>query len=127
MQKFDGVLNGEDVDGLVLIHLVDYGRERGGLAGAGGTGDQNNAVADVADLLELIGETQIIERRNVVGNDAHDDGATAALIENVDTETAAIFQAIGDVGGTFGFQFFGGVFVVADDGLGDLQSVVNGE
>src|SRR3984893_11224711 len=127
MQKFDGILNGEDVNGLVLIHLVDDGRERGGLAGAGWTGDQDNAVANVADFLELIGEMQIIERRNVVGNDTHDDGATAALMENVDAETAAIFQAIGNVGGAFGFQFLGGVFVVADNGPGDLQSVVNGE
>src|SRR5208283_1305815 len=123
MQEFDGVLNGEDVDGFFLVHPVDDGGEGGGLSRAGGTGDEDDAVAQGADFLELGGQFQIGETRDAVGDDAHDDGATAALAEDVDAEARGVFEAVGKIGGAVEFEFLGGVFIFADQGSGDLFGV----
>ena len=55
MQKLDGIFDGEDVIGLLLIHFVEDGGERGGFAGAGGAGDEDDAVAQLHDFLRTSG------------------------------------------------------------------------
>ena len=45
VQELDGIFDGEDVIGLFFVHLVEDGSERRGLAGAGGTSDQDDAIS----------------------------------------------------------------------------------
>src|SRR6202035_3729018 len=99
VQKLDGIFDGEDVIGLFRVHFVDDGGERGGFAGAGGPGDENDAIFQMHDFFETGGELEFIETGNFVRNDAHDDGATAALTEYVDAKTANARQAVREVGG----------------------------
>jgi hypothetical protein len=45
VEEFDGVLDRENVVGLVRVHLVENRRERGRLAGTGRASDQDNSVS----------------------------------------------------------------------------------
>src|SRR4029077_14377740 len=53
VQKFDGVFDGEDMECLVGVHLVDDGGECGGFARASGAGNQDDAVPQVHDFFQL--------------------------------------------------------------------------
>jgi len=124
MKELDGILDGEDVDGLFRIHPVNDGSEGGGFAGAGGTGDKNNAGVQRANLVQLRGKMQLLERRDLVRDDAHDDGAASALPEDVDAKPRGIFQPIGNIRGAFFFELSNGVLIVAEEHLGDLLRIV---
>ena len=69
------------------------------------------------------GELQVLETGDAVGNDAHDDGATAALAKDVHAEARDAIQAVGNIGGALLFQFAGGVIIVAEDGARDVAGV----
>src|ERR1700682_5779907 len=121
------VLDGEDMKSLFGVHFVDDGGERGGLAGAGGSGDENDAVLQVHDFFEARGELEVIEAGNLVGDYAHHDGATAALAEDVDAKTADAGEAVGKVGGAVLIELAEGMLVVAHDVLGEGFGVGGGE
>src|SRR5712671_4805041 len=82
MQKFYGIFDGENMKSLIHIHFVDNSGQGGGFAGAGGAGHQDDAVFDVNDLSEARWQLQVVETWNFIGDDAHNDGATAALAED---------------------------------------------
>ena len=84
---------------LSLVDLVDDGGEGRGLAGAGGAGDEHDAVALVGDLVELGRDAELLDRRHAVGDDAQDDRIGPALREHVDAEARALGQAVREVGG----------------------------
>src|ERR1700737_304635 len=111
VQKLDGILNGEDVIGLFRVHFVDDGGERGGFARAGGPGHENDAIFQMHDFFETGGELEFIETGDFVWNDAHDDGATAALTEDVDAKTANAWQAVREVGGAVLIELAEGMLV----------------
>ena len=48
VDEFDRVLDGDDVLVAVAVDLVDHGRQRGGFAGSGRAGDQDQAARLVA-------------------------------------------------------------------------------
>jgi hypothetical protein len=50
VQEFDGVLDGEDVDGFLCVHAIQDGSERGGFAGTRRPSDQSDAVPQVHNL-----------------------------------------------------------------------------
>src|SRR6266852_2455702 len=87
MQKLDGIFDGEYVVGLLFVHFVENGRERGGFSGAGRAGDEYDAVPQINDLFQRGGQMELIKSWYLVGDDTHDDGATAALLENIYAET----------------------------------------
>src|SRR5690606_2676193 len=75
VQIFAGVLDRDDVAGL-----------RGGLAVAGWSGDEDEALALLRDLLDEIGETEIFPRGNLLGDRAQRGGHRLFLQIDVDTE-----------------------------------------
>ena len=51
VEDLDGILDGDDVLAQVAVDVVDHGRQGGGLAGAGGAGDQHHAPRLQSQLL----------------------------------------------------------------------------
>src|SRR6267142_3572855 len=113
--------------GLLHIQFCDYGGEGGGFAGAGWASHQNDAVFDVNDFFESGREFQVIEAGNFVGDNAHDDGATAALTENVDAKAAHARKAIGEVGRAVCIELAKRMFIFAHDVVGDGLGVGGGK
>src|SRR5882762_714851 len=127
MQKFDGIFDGENMEGLLHIHFVDYGGQRRGFAGAGWASYQDDSVLDVNDFFESGREFQVIEAGNLVGDNAHDDGATATLAENVDAKAAHARKAIGEVSRAVCIELAKRMFVFAHDVVGDGLGVGGGK
>ena len=50
VQKFNGIFDGENVNGIFLVHFVDDRGQRRRFAGAGWAGDQDDAVFEFADF-----------------------------------------------------------------------------
>jgi len=115
------------VDGFLLVHFVDHRSQRRGFSGTRGAGNQDDAVAQVAEFRDLLRQMQVLEAGDVLGNDAHDDGATATLAEDIHAEARGTFEAVGKIGRALGFQFVGGVYIVADDGARDVLGVRGGQ
>src|ERR1700675_36286 len=113
MQKLDRIFNGEDVKGFLLIHFVEDGSEGRGFAGASWAGDQYDAIPDINNFLERLGQIQFFKVRNLVGNNTHNYGATAALAKNIYTEARDASYPVGKVRGAVLFQLAQGRFVFA--------------
>jgi hypothetical protein len=56
---FDGVLERDDVLAVALVHRLDHGGERGGLARAGVAGDEHEAAGEVGEAGDDLGEAQL--------------------------------------------------------------------
>src|ERR1043165_5510554 len=93
----DGVLDGDDVIRVVAVDLVDERGQRGGLAGAGRPGDEDDAVLELADVVELVRQSELLQRRHALGDDAQDDGVGAALGEDVDAEARLLRDGVREV------------------------------
>src|ERR1700675_3194262 len=127
MQKLDGIFNGEDVESFLLIHFVEDGGECGRFARTGGPGDQYDAIPDINNFLERLGQIQFFKVRNFVGNNTHNDGATAALAKNIYAEASHARNAVREVRRAVLFQLAQGRFVFAHDVIGDAHGVMRGE
>src|ERR1700719_3310964 len=127
MQKLDWIFDGKNVKGFLLIHFVEDGSECGGFAGTRRTGNQYDAIADINNFLERLGQVQLFKVRNLIGNDAHNDGATAALAKNVYTEASHAGYSVGEVGRAILLELAQGCFVLAHDVIGDAHGVMGGE
>ncbi len=88
---------------------------------------EHDAVAQLHDLLQRIRQVQLGESGNIVGDDAHNDGAGTALLENVDAESGDAGDSIREVCRTVGFQFASGRFIFAHDVVGQERSVLRSE
>jgi len=97
VEELDGVLDGDDVVGLVLVDVVDHRGQRRRLAATGGPGDQNQAAGDQGDLLEHLGQIQLVECLDVGGDDAEDQRDRAPLLEDVHAEPAQGLDAVGQI------------------------------
>jgi hypothetical protein len=95
VEKFDGILDGEDVVSLLGIHFVEDGGERRRFAGTSRAGDQDDAGAQLDDFLQLQRKVQLFKGGDAFGNDAHHDGMAAALPEDVHAEAAHASEAVG--------------------------------
>src|SRR4029077_19014188 len=99
----------------------------GTLAGRSRPGDQHNAVAKVGYICEVRGQMQGDELGNSGRDDAHDDGATAALDKGVHAEAGKAGEPIGDVARTLFAERVDGLLVVADQVGGDAPGIVRSE
>ena len=127
MQKLDGIFDGEYVVGLLFVHFVENGRERGGFSGAGRAGDEYDAIPQINDLFQRDGEMEFIKSWNLVWNDAHDDGATAALLENIDAEPGNSCDSVRKIGGAFLFELPDRRFILAHDFVSDVAGILRGQ
>ena len=100
MNELDRIFQGDDVDGLGLVDLVENGRESGGLATAGGACDQNKAGLLLGYFLENRRQVERLNGRHLCFEDAQDDGKISLLPEDTDTEARFLVQGITAVAGS---------------------------
>jgi hypothetical protein len=91
------VLDGEDVVGELVVDLVDDGGEGRGLARAGGSGDQDDAVFELGDVVQLLRELELLQRRHAFRDDAQHHRVGAALREDVDPEAGLLRDGVREV------------------------------
>src|SRR5262249_49374087 len=72
-------------------------------------------------------QSQLFESRDIVGDDAHDNGATSALFENVHAKTTHAREPIRKVSGSILFQLARRCLVLAHDVVGDKHRVLRSE
>src|SRR5579872_474216 len=87
VQELDGIFDGDDVADLFLVDAVEKSGESTRLTGAARPGDEHNAFAKVGHFSELRRQAERGQGWNGGRDDPHDDGATAALDENVHAKT----------------------------------------
>ena len=105
-QGFDRIFHRQDVVMPFPIDLVHDGRQRGGLAGAGGSGHQHESARQFAETLDRCGQAQLLEGLDLE-RDLPDGGRyVAALGENVGPEAREILHAKGEVELAFLFEAF---------------------
>src|SRR5262249_20860824 len=92
---FDRVFGGDDLVG-DLVELVEGGVKGGGLAGAGGPGDEDDAVglvdqaAEVGEQLRLHAELVEVERHHRAIEDADDDAFSEHGGQDADAEVDGV-------------------------------------
>src|SRR5437870_6150038 len=97
VKEFDGVLDGDHVLFTFGIDFVEHGSKRGGLAGTGWAGDENEPARFVAQSLHYQRQSQSIESFNFPRNGTEDRAYGSPLIETVAAETGQVLQAKGEV------------------------------
>ncbi len=127
VQKLDGIFDGDDVVVLLLIDAIQKHRKGRRLARAGRAGHEHDAITQLGDFGQLLGQVQSLKVGNCSRNDAHDHGTTAALNENVDAEAGQAGQSVGDVTSAVLPQRGDGLLVVADQVGGDVAGVISGQ
>ena len=97
VHEFDRFLDGDDVTAEVGIDVIEQGGERGGLAGAGGAGDEDEAAAHVAEFFDDRRDVELLERGDLRGNDTEDAGEAVLLLEVVAAEAVIAVHLVGEV------------------------------
>ena len=93
----DGVFQGDDVLGLGVVDLIQQAGQGGGLAGAGFAGDQDDALVEIGEVLDVVGKTQFLKGGDVVIEDTDGGGDIALLAEQVHAAAGAVGEADGKV------------------------------
>jgi len=119
MGKFHGVLQGDDVNGLGVVDLVQDGGQGGGFPASRGPGYQDDPVLFLRHLVEGPGEIQILTGGNPGLQLTKDDGVISSLGEDVDAETGLAGQFVGRVAGAFGNEGFREAAVLIDQVHGE--------
>jgi hypothetical protein len=81
----------------VLVHVLEHGGERGGLAAAGGAGQQHDAARRLGDVLEDGHQPEGFKVRHLALDVAHGQRPLAALLEYVRPETSDALHEIREV------------------------------
>src|SRR5262249_54021911 len=92
VNKFDRVLDRQDVVMPLGVDLVDHCCEGCRFASPGGAGNQHQPTRFVAKLADNSGQAKLIERLDLKGNETQDRRSSAALIKDVGTEAGETFQ-----------------------------------
>ncbi len=93
MQIFDRIFNGHDVLAVFGIDLVDDRRQRGGFAGAGGAGDEDQSPRPLGEFHHRRRQPQLLEAENLEGNGSKRRSHRAALHEDVGTKARQILDS----------------------------------
>ena len=97
VDELDRVLDRDDVPAEVRVDVVDHRRERGRLAAAGGAGDDDEALVEVAELLQRLGELELVEGEDL-GRDLPEHGGLApVVVEVVAAEAGETRDLVGEV------------------------------
>src|SRR6202035_2784038 len=97
VQVLDRVLDGDDVLVALAVDLVEHGRQRRRLAGAGGSGDEDQAARLLAQPFDDRRQAQLAEAADLVGDLPEGGGDGAALVEDVGAEAGEPLDAEGEV------------------------------
>ena len=94
MQKLDRVLQGQNMNFLRHVELVQHRGERRRFSAAGGARHENDAVLFLDHFPEDRRQPELIERGDFGLELAHDDGLPAILLENVHAKPGEIGEGI---------------------------------
>ena len=97
VDELDGFLDRDDVAVEVDVDVVEQRGERGGLAGAGGAGDEHEAGAHVAEFLDDIRHAEAFERGDFGGDEPEHGGEAVLLLEVVAAEAGVLVHFVGEV------------------------------
>ena len=97
MDELNGLLNGNDVSAKVGVDVIEKGGQCGGLAGAGGAGDQDEAAAQVAKLFDDWRDAELFKGGNFSGDDPKNRAVAELLAKVVAAEPAVGVHLIGEV------------------------------
>ncbi len=97
MFVFDGVFDGYDMAGFMLVDFIDQGGERGGFAGAGCASDDHQAALQFRQGRNSRRKMQLIESRDLGGECADRGGGASALMMQIDAEAPQTLDAIGRI------------------------------
>ncbi len=98
-EVFDGVLDGDDMAGPVGVDVVEGGGDSRGLARPGDTCEQGQSLVELGDLVDALGQVELVEVENVFIDPPGRDAEHPALPENVDAEPVGVADLVGEVGG----------------------------
>jgi len=70
---------------------------------------------------------ELVKSWNLVWNDPHDDGATAALLENIDAKPGNSGDSVGKIGGAFLLELPDSRFILTHDFVSDVVGVLRGQ
>ncbi len=110
MQKFDRVLNRNNVFRPRRVHPVNHRRQRGGFTRTRHTRHQNQPARHLANLLNHLRQIQLVQRPNLSRNDAQHQPHIPALLKHVHTKPSQPRHPIRhvDFGDFFEFLFLAG-------------------
>ena len=97
VHELDRILDAEDVAVFGLVDVVDHRRQRGRLARAGGTGDQDQALRLFDQLLEQRRATQVFQGQHFRRNGAEHRAGATVLVESIDAEARQAGNLEGEV------------------------------
>ena len=97
VEVLDGVLDRHDVARARSRDVVEHGGDRGRLAAAGRTHDQDQSLTGLGHLLQDGRQVQGLERWDVGTDPAGDQADHAALAEDVDAEAVLPAHLVGEV------------------------------
>ena len=94
---FDRVFERDDVAFEVVVHVFDHRGEGGGLAAAGGPGQENDAARRFGQFFADRRQAELIEGGDLAFDVPHGHGPLAAMLENVGAETPDALDVIGEI------------------------------
>ena len=102
VNELDGILDGQDVVVPVLVRVVNHRGQRSGFAGAGGAGDEHEALVHHRELAQHGGQRRIellevLEGQHLAGNLAEHGGASVFLVEEVGAEAGDVRDFVAEV------------------------------
>ena len=125
VDKLDGVFDGNDMAGQLLVAVVEHGGHGGGFTRTGRAGEDQQAARRECKLLELFGQTEGLHFGNVLADAAQYHADAALLVVGVDAvaRVAARLDGIVD----FPVAVEGFELVGVHGGLGDGGGVRAGQ
>ena len=101
----DRVFHRDDVPVEVHVDVVDHRGQRGGFARAGGPGDQEQAAGAADQVAADLGQPDLLEGQEFVGDLAAAHGDIAALAEDRDAEAGGVAVGEAEVGAPLLLEF----------------------
>src|ERR1700741_1118014 len=109
VEILDWIFDGYDVVVLLFINQVNDRGLGGTLSRTGWTSHQDQTVSQFGNLRQLVRKTQRLDRGNVGGNHAHDNGIDTALLKDIDAKARARRERVAEVSSTSARQSLGGI------------------
>ena len=97
MYEFDGVLQGYNMTGPLVVDQVDHDRQGGGFAVAGGTGDQDQAAAVAGERCHYIRQAQPFDGGDLMADNAEGQSGIALVAIYIDAKIGQTIELIGSV------------------------------
>src|SRR5204863_880858 len=120
----DRVFEGDDVDRLGRINLVENRRQSSGLAAAGRACDQNKSGFFLRDLVKNFRQSQLLNRRDLALQFAKHDRKVPLLLENVHAKTRLVTEGVTAIAGAAGEIIVNEAAIALHKGERNLLSLV---